>query len=354
MEGHRMIDYISKETFNEIASKHFDIEDTETRKVLLSLDEEGQNSTMTSLASKLYDSIIDKITEIDFGSITSSAGDITKIENYDKLVECLQVMKSFIAESKQDTSSITIIETGISNILARREAFTKAYKYDIELPMVIYNTMTLACVASLSFLIACCVEFVKTPKDKSFEIVVNKVSAFKTENYLLFKNLDKFNKACANGSLDKMINSMINSKAKNLSGVATVLIITGVSLALLILLIIPAIRELIFFFYFLRTKASDFFAVQANLLEMNASTIEYNSTMDPNKRKEIQARQLKDADTFRKLSNFLEVKMKEAGTKATKGAKDSDKKYKISDVTDKMPDSAAANTAANDIGVSLF
>ena len=44
----------------------FDITDTETRKVLLAVNEADQNKVLVSLTSKLYDNVVDRIDDIDF------------------------------------------------------------------------------------------------------------------------------------------------------------------------------------------------------------------------------------------------------------------------------------------------
>ena len=56
-------------TFNDVITEHFDIHDNKTRKVLLALDETDQSSVLNSLTSKLYDNIVEKVDDIDFGDI---------------------------------------------------------------------------------------------------------------------------------------------------------------------------------------------------------------------------------------------------------------------------------------------
>ena len=53
--------------FTKAMNEYFDIQDTKTRKILLAVNEADQNKILTSLTSKLYDNIIDKVDEIDFG-----------------------------------------------------------------------------------------------------------------------------------------------------------------------------------------------------------------------------------------------------------------------------------------------
>ena len=332
--------FIDKDTYNEIATRYFDIEDKETRRCLINLDETEQNQVMSNLASKLYDSIVGKITEIDYGTIANSAGDVTLVENYDKMIECLDVMRSLLSNGQQSTKELETIVKALDNLKIRKDMFTKAYKYEIELPMVVYNMITLACIASISLMISCCVEFIKSPKDESFVLIIDKIKDFQSDKYLLFKNLERFNACCSNGSLDKTLNTIISSKVKNLTGEVVVGVLTGIAITALILSIIPIIRELIFLFYFARVKVSDYFAMQADLLELNSVNIEANSTIDQKKRKAILTKQKNAASNFRKIANTLEVKMKEANDMASKQIKSSDRKLKIQDVTDKAPDSA--------------
>lgn len=339
--------------YDQIIAEYFDIEDTNTRKILLALDEADRDNVVNSAVSKLYDSIIHKIDEIDCETITKSAGDITAVENYDKMVECLTIMGDIVKASNQPTTPLEVILEAINNIKDRKDIFERAFKLEIELHMVVYTMMTYACIASVSFMIASCIEFIKTPNDETFEISISNTGKFMTQGPLMFKNLEKFNKSCAKGDFDKAMEHIIRQKSKNFLGLTTgasvaVVVGAGIVFATLILNIVPIIRELIFTFYLARVKISDFFSIQADLLDMNAANVEMNSTIDKNKRKEISRKQYKIASRFRKISNTVEVKLKDANTKATSELKASDKKLKINDViTDKIPDSAGAASVAS-------
>ena len=63
-------------------NEHFDIYDNRTRNILLAVNEADQDGVMKSLADKLYSHIVEKVDDIDFGTIPLSKGDITKIDNY--------------------------------------------------------------------------------------------------------------------------------------------------------------------------------------------------------------------------------------------------------------------------------
>ena len=58
--------------YESIIQENFDIQDTITRKTLLTIDEADQTKVLDSLTSKLYQSIMDKVDDIDFGFGISS------------------------------------------------------------------------------------------------------------------------------------------------------------------------------------------------------------------------------------------------------------------------------------------
>ena len=140
--------------YEDIMMEHFDINDDYTRKTLLSINEADQNKVLESLTSKLYQSIMDKVDDIDFGSIPDSKGDITKIENYDKLLETISVIKSILVEFRQDTSIVDTIQLSIENVQERKDLFMKGFMYGLDLPVIMYNTIVLSIISATSLIIA--------------------------------------------------------------------------------------------------------------------------------------------------------------------------------------------------------
>ena len=322
------------------AMKSFDITDTMTRAVLLSVNEADQNAVMTSLANKLYQHIVDKVDDIDFGTIPLSKGDVTKIDNYEQLTDCINIIAEILQQYHQDTNSIETIATALQNIIDRTDMFTKAYKLNVEMPIIIYNTMVLSVVSSVSFMISACIEFIKSG-DEGFQISLDKVALSKTMNNVLFKDLAKFNKTCSSGEFDKAMEYVINQNTKNFTGMAMYNLSSIAVFLGILLLIIPIIRELIFFFYYSRCKVSDYFEAQASLLTMNAYNIESNLTKGDKDKKEIANKQKKIAEKFKKLANTIKIKNKVGETNSQKDIKKlDDKKYKQDEVLDSIPDSS--------------
>lgn len=335
---------MSQRDIDKIFSEHMDLRDRETVRILASVNEADQNQVLYNLCGKLYEKLIDRVDDIDFGEIPSTKGDITKLSNYTNMMECVDILKNLLKEFKESTSTILEIEKAINNIKKRKELFEKGFRYNVELPIVIYSTMTLSVISSISFLISSCVEYIKMPNKESFEIIVDRTALVKSKDNLLFRNLAKFNEACMKGQIDESINSVMKSMEKGLVGEYGFLL-GGVALVVLITCIIPLLRELIFFFYYSRTRISDYFEVQANLLQMNVYNLESNKEIDKEKKAKIITKQSKLIDKFRKISRFFAVKVKESENKTDRDISMDNTKYKTDDVLDSMPDSS---------GTSLF
>ena len=222
--------------------------------------------------------------------------------------------------------------------------FTKAYALNVQMPIIVYNTMTMSIVAATSYMIASCIEFIKLPNDEGFDIAVDKVGLTKTKERMLFKDLEKFNNICASGEFDRAMQFAIDQNAQKAKGfVGSVgFAASGVAVGIgLILLIIPLIRELIFLFYFARSSAANYFDIQSQLLEMNSYNVENNLTKDTKTKKEIAKKQRKVADAFKRISNTIKVDVTTGERKAETESKKIDaKKYKQDEVLDKIPDSA--------------
>lgn len=343
-ENIKQFDYASVFRHKEFteAMDYFDTSDTMTRSILLAVNEADQGAVMTSLSNKLYKHIVDKVDDIDFGTIPQSRGDITKIDNYDNLVDCINIITEILQQYHQPTDTVETISIALQNMIDRKELFEKAYKLNVEMPIIIYNTMALAIVSSVSFMISSCIEFIKLPDDQGFDIAVDKTAVLKAKDNLLFNDLAKFNNLCAKGDFDKTMDYVMKQNINNFSGfefafgASSVVVFMG-----MILLIIPVIRELIFFFYYSRTKVSDYFDAQATLLTMNAYNIENNLTRTDKSKKEIATKQRKIAERFKKISNTFKVNTKVAENTTKKEIDKLDKqKYKASDVMDTIPDSA--------------
>lgn len=320
--------------FNRIVTEYFDISDKETFSYLRSIEEADQNKVLLALTSKLYDHLVEKVDDIDFGDIPKSRGDVTKLPNYDKVVDCISIIRGILENARQDLDPVIILEDAVKNLNEYKEVFIKGYQLNIELPMVVYNTMVLSVYSGISILISSCIEFIKSTDDTGFDIALDKVQLKKTKDALIFRDLKSLNASFDKGVLPNALTHMIKQNTKNLMGAEIATIATAGAIIGVILNIIPILRELVYFFFYSRTKVADYFDAQSALLQMNAYNLAAKATDDSRDVEEIKKKQLKIADKFKKIANVISVKNNKAEISAEKETKSLEKKLKINDVVE--------------------
>ena len=336
-----------RDQYNALVKEHFDITDRETRKILVTINEADQNQVMGNLAAKLYDAIVKKVTDIDFGQIPASRGDITKIPNYLDMVSCLTTIRDMMVESKQSTGSADIIFLAIENMKKYQKIWEKGYVLENEMVIVFYNTIALSIVSAISLLTSATIEFVKNPQSDVIDIELAKVANHKTKDNLLFKNLDKFNKACRKGDIEKVFNDVLRAQRQLKEGTIikesiSAILFTGAIVLGLLSTVIPILHQLTNALYCLRQNVAEYLAGEADVIRLNAEKVQYNRAKTPEQKKKIIARQHKIADHFKKWANKLMIKANKADAEAQKQIKeDRSNKSKIGDVIDDMPDSAS-------------
>ena len=110
-------------------------------------------------------------------------------------------------------------------------------------------------------------------------------------------------------------------------------IIAGTVIGIVVIMnIVPILRELVYVLYYTRTRISDFFEVQADLLQMNAYNVEANSSINPEERKEIADKQIAIADKFRTIANKVQIDAKQSDVKASRDIEANQRKYKVDDL----------------------
>lgn len=358
---------------NSIFREHMNYNDSDTVKAIAEASD--QNQLLTALTSKLYDKIVEKADKIDFSTVSRSRGDITKIENYNSLMECIDIIRNIVVQYKENVYPVDVISNAVENIKSRTDIFKKAFVINAPLPIMIYNSIVTAIVTSVSFLIATCIEYVKSPQAESFQIALDAVAYHKTFENLLFENLDKFNEACKNNDMDSTlkfcidksrikhesadveikhddpfmsdddINSteedkvVIHDKKENLNEGVFSNISYNVSRVLLFIAkyLINIIRSLVYYYYASRQKISDFYTTQAELLEMNACQLQYNNTIDVDRRRKIYDKQMKIADKFRNKANKFNVDYTSSRKIANDIANKEAREYTIKDLDNYNP-----------------
>ena len=341
-----------------------DLNDRQTLNTVVSVCEAGNNQFIIALTNKLYDMIRKKVDRVDYSYVMGSRGDITKIPNYDDLNECLEIIRKIVIQYKQSTAPVDTVLTAIQNLVDRKKLFTRAFSINSPLPILTYNSIALAIVQSVSYLIATSSEFIKDPTIETFQMVLDVTAYRKTSQNLLFTNLEEFNKSCKSKEFDTamgvimdktitkeasevfdgtvepkieplVLNKTIDSnvipdspfltkeeiendgikvihdvKEKAIKeGVISSTIAYGLNKAWMAILniIIPIVRRLTYSYYFNRQKMSDYYQMQADFLAMNITNLQYNTNLTDEEKKRIIDRQKKQMDKFRKRANDLSI-----------------------------------------------
>lgn len=365
---------------NQIIRENMDLTDHDTVKRLNVMMEANQNLFLVALTSKLYDKIQEKATRIDFSTVEQSRGDITKIQNFRSMVECVSIIQKIVREYKESTIPIDTIANAIDNVNMRSRMFKKAFAIGSSLPMLTYNSICLSIVESISFMISVCIEYIKTPGNDTFQMALDTVAYNKAMQNLLFTNLVKFNQACKTRELDNamelvMSQAVANREAADVvyqqaevpvakdhpflsdeeitsgqvvvihdedeqpqvqqeAGLRAALSYAGNKILLWICkLFIPFIRQVVYFFYYHKQKMSDYWEDQANLIQMNAmNMIANNINIPEDRKKEIYAKQMKIVEKYRKRANELSIDYAISKKNAEKMESDESKKFKASEI----------------------
>ena len=333
------------EDFLAIVNEYFDYHDIKTNTAIFALDEAEQNALIVSLTNKLYQMMIDKVDEIDYGDIPNTKGNITRLPKYEQIEQCIDILKQIFTQYKEDTKPIIEIQNALQYVEYNKDLFMACFAGKISLGIAMYNNIVLGIISSISYMIATCIEYIKSPKNDGMDIALDKAGISKVKESLMYESLVKFNDAARKGDVENALRPLIKAKAKGFEPI-TVLVGIGaaVSIVGLVLACVSMIKDLVYYFYASRARVSTYLDIQADLLEMNANQL--NSSKDIRTigdKSSVVRRQLKIASGFRKLADKIAIDHNKNERAATNQIKADSRKYRIDDVNTN-PDTAMSST----------
>jgi hypothetical protein len=294
------------------------------KRAINALSEKDQFSINNTMITKLYSAAMDKA-HVDFENIPASKGDITKYTGYKSMMGVMEVLKEISTKSNVVIKELAIVETAVHNIINYRSLFEKGFLLEKEFVVMLYNSLVYACVESVSLLLASYVDFVKRPDKVEFSIVKLSIGP----SSLCIDNLEKFNLSVKKGDFNKSISYVLGHEKENFLGgelIIPVLIVGG------IVLLVPIIREVIFYFYYSRMKVSDLLKQQAALLEINKANVQANSLMTTSKKKEILDRQQATIKKLESLNDMIKINHSTTQAKSIQELKEENSSWKLADV----------------------
>lgn len=331
--------------YYQIISEYYDLSDYHTKRALIFCNEAQKMTVIEKIVGKIYNHIKNNCTGIDFGTIPRSKGIITKVENFQNVIDCLNSVRDLALQYNENPRLVDNLLTTVDNIQQREKIFTKAFALNIDLPIMIYNMSVMSVIAGTSLLISTSVEFVKNGHD-SFEMSFDRASYKKSQNHVLYQYSEQFNRECAKGHLDKML---VNCIKNNVTTTNTNSIyhedayadakdfgnsiggVTGIAKGVINVIsgffgaigsLFGMVRLTIYYFLRMKMKLSDWCAEQAEFLQINANNIKYREG-DERTKQVIYQKQMRMVEKFKKWSNMLALK----DTKAQKESKDDDRDY---------------------------
>jgi len=297
------------------------------RREIHALTESDKFSVNNAMITKLYSATIEK-SHVDFDNIPLSKGDITKYTGYKSMMDVIEVLKEIATKSSVKIHELEIVETAIHNIINYRSLFEKGFMLEKEFVVLLYNSLVYACVESVSLLISSYVDYVKRPDKVEFTIVKLAIGP----SSICLDNLAKFNLSVKKGDFSKAVNYILTNEKENFLGgelIIPVIIIGG------IVLLVPVVREIIFYFYYSRMKISDLLKQQAALIEINKANVQANTTFSATRKKEVIENQDAAIRRFESMNDMIKINHTTTQTKSIQELKEENSSWKLGDVQPK-------------------
>jgi hypothetical protein len=301
----------------------------EDKRNIRMLTEADLSNVSNNLVSKLYKSAIDK-SYVDFDDIPLSKGDITKYTGYTDMMQSLDILDNIARKSNVTIPEINTVLKAIGNITALRDKFTKGYALNNNFIMLQYCTLTATCVEATSGLIASFVDYVKTVDTVEFKII----QPSKQPGAVAIKNLESFNTSVASGEYVKVIDVILKNGNINGGIVKESAVVITAAVITSIVAVVVLMRQIVFRFFYMRMKVSDYLKMQAIFLEMNKENVKAKENkLSPEKRKKVLKKQEELAKKLMNMSDKLKVEYATSETKINKAMNDEHKTYSLGDLS---------------------
>ncbi len=266
--------------------------------------EDTESPITKKIQSKLYQGIIDR-KHIDFDDIPNSKGNFSRYNGYASIMQTLDALHSFANEesNKELIQHCDDVLRVIDMIQSYDDLYEKGFGLERDTIILEYNLFVYTIIQATSSLLYTYIDFVKNPSQKNYTI---QLKNSKTRADLFYMDQIKKMRMILGKSTQyrEYLTGLLGVK-NNFIGSSTMIGIATVSA--IAFSIVPVCRELIYQYYSLSSRVSDYLEQQAAFLEMNRSRLEANAVIDPEKKGKIIEKQTKIANQFRKLSDKLKV-----------------------------------------------
>lgn len=270
------------------------------------LSEADKTTISNQVVESLYKKAVSKYEKIYFEDIPKTEGDITLTKAFPELVDTVKLMESLSFNDDEMTKRVNQLKLALTHMVSMKETFKVGFKIKSALPIIIYNTMTMAIIEYASILLSAHITYVSA-FNLTGDMVINIDT---TSNYFKTyeKNIFTFNTECTNGHMSKVLEASIGAVKNNFLGTA----LASTSIVMIALFaILPMIKEMIYQLFYQKERLSSWCKLQSRMLEINASSLDNivnEKSINKQKRlaktlKELSKKLAMDADKANKLSN---------------------------------------------------
>lgn len=277
--------------------------------IIRSLSEDVKQELSKALVESIYNAMVSKSTNLDYGMLEKSKGNFTRVEGYIHFKESLDLLNAMQNNMKERIVYLDVINNAHENILKFINDFEQGFRLKNNMVILLYNNLALALVSSVSFLISTTVDYVKDPLgDYSMHFRSN-ISSNKGYPTIFLDTLERFNKMAASGELFNFFSLNLGKKA--FTG-ADIIVVGGITLTVL-LLVIPLLREIIYQYFNMRVSIADYLRMQAVFVEMHKVKLSIN---DPKKMESVIKKQEGYVNKLIKFADKIDVDQKSSTKKA--------------------------------------
>lgn len=281
--------------------------DPEDRKYMRSMNKQDIQQINANLLQKLYESTL-KRNNCDFGDIPKTAGDFEKSKWYKPTIDCLSTLEDLLKKNRVEEPVVSSVRLAISNLLMTKPYFEEGFKLKEEWIMVVYNTIVMAVIDTVTMLIAEYMNYMVGPITEPFKLTGK---TDKSRGIVSVDSLNTFNNLVKDNTLQNTLTAAMHPGKKNLTG--------GIAVAGLVIAGMVGITSLarlsILYFYQSRVKISEYLELESAFLEANQLSVEA-AKLPPDKRQKILAKQEKVILNMRRLADRLKINMEDASSAA--------------------------------------
>lgn len=302
------------------------------RKVQMIL-EDAQSPVTKKYLETLYTAMLDK-SHIDFGDIPASKGDITKYKGYTTIISTIDALNGIIDGQRSHNAIryVTAVKNAVDDIVFLKSEYMAGFTKKSDYVMLEYNMIVYTIVQSLSGIIYSFIDYVKNPDTGVYDIILknNPVKA----NLLYIEQLEQYHRIVKGNRYREFLKEMSNAEKDNFIGTYTAI---GAATVIVVLMsIVPVMRELVYWAYTLRGTLSHALDQQAYFLSMNEANIRSNSNFTDEKKEDVINKQNKLISLLRKLSEKIRVDHYLAQDNSAKIMKSERSQLSLSSINDSL------------------